>query len=158
MEEEGLLCTPPEIQELAEATAQSLLPEKSETAYKKQFQKFEDWRQENNIQTVSENVLLAYFEVQRQKYKPSTLWTVYSMLRTCLTINVNIDISKYSKLQALLKRSSQGYIPKKSKILEETDIHKFIREAGDEKYLAMKVCNLHICIYNSVSNNVIYFR
>jgi beta-lactamase class D len=59
MEEEGLLCTPPEIRELAEATAQSLLPEKSETAYKKQFQKFEDWRQENNIQTVSENVLLA---------------------------------------------------------------------------------------------------
>jgi hypothetical protein len=54
MEEEGLLCTPPKIRELAEATTQSLLPDKSETAYKKQLQKFEDWRQENNIQTISE--------------------------------------------------------------------------------------------------------
>jgi hypothetical protein len=56
VEEEGLLCTPPEIRELAEATTQSLLPDKSETAYKKQFQKFEDWRQENNRKIVAEAV------------------------------------------------------------------------------------------------------
>jgi hypothetical protein len=30
---EGLLCTPPEIRELAEMTTQSLLPDKSETAF-----------------------------------------------------------------------------------------------------------------------------
>ena len=53
------------------------------------------------------------------------------MLRSCLTIYKNVDISKFNKLQALLKQSSKGYEPKKSKISEEDDINKSIQEADN---------------------------
>lgn len=135
---ENFSCTPPEIREIAENTVGNLLPNKSGKQYEKQFQKFEEWCDENGIHNMSENVLLAYFDIQRKKYKSSTLWTIYSMLKSCLNIHKDVDISKYNKLQALLKRSSEGYIPKKSKILEE-EINDFIRQADDKIYLAMKV-------------------
>lgn len=127
------------MREITEDTVINLLPNKSRLYYEKQFNKFEEWCNENTVQGISEHVLLTYFELQRKKYKASTLWTTYSMLRSCLSIYKDVDISKYDKLQAFLKRSSEGYVPKKSKILEEDDINKFIQEADDKIYLAMKV-------------------
>ncbi|KAK4887130.1 hypothetical protein RN001_003401 [Aquatica leii] len=64
---------------------------------------------------------------------------MYSMLRCSLNLHQNVDISKFNKLHALLKQASVGYLPKKSKILEEDNINKFINEADNELYLAVKV-------------------
>lgn len=136
---ENISCTPPEIRKIAENVVTNLLPTKSRGLYEKHYTKFEEWCNEKELNVVSENALIAYFELQRTKYKPSTLWTIYSMLRSCLTIYKDIDISQYKKLQAFLKRLSQGYLSKKSKILEELDIIKFIQDADDKIYLAMKV-------------------
>ncbi|KAK5649505.1 hypothetical protein RI129_000534 [Pyrocoelia pectoralis] len=61
------------------------------------------------------------------------------MLRTMLNIKENIDISKFARLIALLKTFSKGYLPKKSKILEFEHITKFLGEAPDNIYLAVKV-------------------
>jgi hypothetical protein len=65
------------------------------------------------------------------------------MLKSCLNVQKNVDISKYKKLQTLLKRSFEGYVAKKSKILEEENINTFIQIADDKMYLAMKV----ICFF-----------
>ncbi|KAJ8965930.1 hypothetical protein NQ317_008866 [Molorchus minor] len=43
----------------------------------------------------------------------------YSMVKSCLIIYDNIDISKFPKLIAFLKRTGDGYQAKKSKILTE---------------------------------------
>ncbi|XP_044271964.1 activating transcription factor 7-interacting protein 1 isoform X2 [Tribolium madens] len=112
---------------------------KSYATYQKQYKKFKDWCKENESEEISEDVLLSYFELQRNKYKPSTLWSTFSMLRHCLSLYKHVDISKYSRLQALLKCTSEGYSPKKSNTLEEEDIHRFLQEADDRMYLAMKV-------------------
>ncbi|KAJ8914397.1 hypothetical protein NQ315_017487 [Exocentrus adspersus] len=64
----------------------------------------------------NETVLLAYLSEKAKKVKPSTLWSYYSMLKSTLLVNDNCDISKYSKLIALLKKLCDGYKPKKSKI------------------------------------------
>jgi site-specific recombinase XerD len=152
--EDNLACTPPEIREIAKNTVANLLPDKPSEEYKMQYQKFEKWCIENNIHGISENILIGYFELQRRKYKASTLWTIYSMLRSCLKIYKDVDISKYNKLQALLKRASQHYTPRKSKILEEDEINKFIQIANDKTYLAMKVSS----DYCSFKFNNIYFR
>lgn len=132
-------CTPPEIRQIAEKTINNLLPEKSYTMYQKRYKNFEKWCKEKEILHISENVLLAYFEMLRKDYKSSSLWSIYSMLRSCLNVHRNVDISKYMKLQALLKRLSKGYQTKKSKILEEEDIHRFLKQADDKIYLAIKV-------------------
>jgi hypothetical protein len=135
-------CTPPELREVAEGTLSNLLPTKSREVYEKEFANFEAWCRENKkVQNISENVLIAYFDMQSKTKKSSTLWSIYSMLRSCLNINKNVDISRYAKLQAFLKKQGENYQPKKSKILEVEDICRFIGHADNKMYLAMKVCS-----------------
>jgi hypothetical protein len=61
------------------------------------------------------------------------------MLRSTLLVRNEIDISKYQKLQAFLKRQGDNYKPKKSKVLSKDEIDKFITEALDDTYLMIKV-------------------
>lgn len=132
-------CTPPDILETAKATSSGLLPEKSKHLYDKVYRKFMEWRILKKASSFSENVILAYFVELNEKYKSSTMWTFYSMLRSVLLINHDIDLENYGKLRSFLKRKSEGYIAKKSKILAPEEIKKFIAEAPDEIYLLHKV-------------------
>ncbi|KAK4882250.1 hypothetical protein RN001_005569 [Aquatica leii] len=107
------------------------------------------WCVTKNVTIVTENVTIAFFETISKQYKSSTLWKIYSMLRSVLNIRQNIDISKYTKLQALLRRCSAGYEPKKSYILEYAHIETFINLQSpkgvislpppDRDYLAVKI-------------------
>lgn len=50
-----------------------------------------------------------------------------------------MNISKYGKLHAFLKRQNDGYEAKKSRILSLDDVMKFLSEAPDDSFLLMKV-------------------
>jgi hypothetical protein len=63
----------------------------------------------------------------------------YSMLKSTLECKKNVDIAKYHKLRILLKRQSKGYKAKKSKVLSEQQIEKFIVNAPDNTFLSTKV-------------------
>ncbi|KAK9751931.1 Phage integrase family [Popillia japonica] len=71
--------------------------------------------------------------------KPSTLWSQYSVLRSTLDIKKGIDMSKYSKLRAFLKRQSGGYLPKKSRVFTKEQVDNFLNNALDYSYLMQKV-------------------
>ncbi|KAJ8912994.1 hypothetical protein NQ315_002871, partial [Exocentrus adspersus] len=101
---------------------------------------------EKNLKSYSENVLLVYFGELSKKMKSSTLWSVYSMLRATLNIYNKVDIGTYFKLRAFLKRQSDGYRAKKSRVLEREDIHKFLVEAPDDTYLSTKVTFIKTCL------------
>ncbi|KAJ8975570.1 hypothetical protein NQ317_016981, partial [Molorchus minor] len=73
----------------------------------------------------SENVLLAYFSENAKNYKSSTLWAQYSMVKSCLIIYDNIDISKFPKLIAFLKKNRE--------------IDRFLSSADDKEFLMIKV-------------------
>lgn len=136
-------CTPPDIVEAAQITSLKLLPEKSRKRYERAYEQFLAWRRNKKItSSFSENVLLAYMDKLSKTIKPSSLWTQYSMLRTTLYVNHNVDISKYLKLRALLKRLSVGYKPKKAKILTKQEVNEFLSKAPDEKFLFAKVPNI----------------
>lgn len=79
--------TPEELREVAKATRASNLPEKSGPDYEKAYEKFLDWKVMKKVSRdyVSENVLLAYFTDLSECYAPSTLWSIFSMLK--LTIH-----------------------------------------------------------------------
>lgn len=130
--------TPPELIEPAKAVTLDLLPNKSRAKYLQIYNKFLDWRATQNTTSFSENVLLTYFDYLSKSLKSSTLWSVYSMLKTTLNSNHNVHIEKYTKLIAFLKQKNVGYIPKKSKILTHNQVHKFLNEAPDYQYLASK--------------------
>lgn len=131
--------TPPEIQEAASVASLNLLPEKSRKLYMTTYDAFLNWRKEKNINSFSESVLLVYFTELSTKFKPSTLWSTYSMLRSTLNIHKGIHIENYMKLRALLKRKSEGFQPKKAKTFSPENINNFLTKASDDKYLATKV-------------------
>lgn len=143
MDSEEDLCTPPSTPPDVVASATlaklQLLPEKSKEKYESAYVKFMDYRQQKHVQSFSENVVLSYFAELSTKFKSSTLWSCYSMLRSMLAVNHDIDLSKYLKLRAFLKRKSTGYVAKKSKILNQQQIDHFILNASDDTFLAVKV-------------------
>lgn len=130
--------TPPELKQIAQNIASDILPEKSKIRYEVQYKKFKEWCVQKSVKVPNENVLLVYFnELIEREVK--SLWSIYSMLKSCLILHENIDISKYAKLISYLKRKTANHIPKKSKILEEAHINTFIEQAPDEEFLLMKV-------------------
>lgn len=146
--EDELLCTPPEIRQVANVTIQNLLPEKSKNKYNVVYKNFQDWCSSKNIKSsFTENVLLAYFSELSTKYKASSLWTFYSMLRSTLNINNGINIENYLKLRAFLKRQSEKHVAKKAKTFTPEQLNSFINEAPNEKYLATKVVDLTIILF-----------
>ena len=60
--------------------------------------------------------MLNYFNSISKKFAPTTLWSIYFMLKLTFTIENNIDISKYSELQSLLRKVRVGYISKKAEV------------------------------------------
>lgn len=126
--------TPPEIREVA-----NNIELKSRMKYEGNYKRFMDYCMEKNEKTFSENVLLAYFAGLSQTMKSSTLWSVYSMLKATMNVKNGVDIGRYLKLRAYLKRSSEGYKAKKSRVFEKQDIINFILDAPDDEYLLAKV-------------------
>lgn len=60
------------------------------------------------------------------------------MIRTTVQKNNNVDIA-YPKLISFLKKENVGYVAKKSSVFESSDIQKFLSDAEDNDYLALKV-------------------
>jgi hypothetical protein len=83
--------------------------------------------------------MLAYFMQRSKLLKPSTMWSEYSKLRTTIYLNKKVDISKFNNLIAFLKRQSEGYRGKKSKVFTKDEVHAFLKETNDETYLMLKV-------------------
>lgn len=137
--DESVSCTPEDVIESATTATMNLLPTKSMEQYLKEYNIFMDWRIKKDINSFSERVLLAYFEMKSKMWKSSTLWSTYSKLKSTLMVNNNIDISKYSKLIAYLKNKSTGYKPKKSKTFSREEMYKFLMQAPDDNYLMHKV-------------------
>ncbi|XP_031337109.1 uncharacterized protein LOC116166313 [Photinus pyralis] len=126
------------LREAAEASSQ-LLPAKSKERYEKEYEEFRKWCVEENVIKVVDDVLLVYLSKKGKSMKPSTLWSRFSMIKSCLAIKENVDASKFCKTIAFLKRQTVGYIPKKSKVLTREQVTQFLNEAADVKWLLTKV-------------------
>ncbi|KAF5306435.1 hypothetical protein FQR65_LT07347 [Abscondita terminalis] len=122
-----------------EKVTEDLLPVKSRSSYDKEHNIFLNWKSSNSVKLVNETVMLEYFQNLAKKYSPNTLWTKYSILKSSLIVNDNINISVYPRLVSFLKQKSKGYVPKKSKVLTGDQVVKFIKDAPNESYLMHKV-------------------
>ena len=77
--------------------------------------------------------------LQSQEVKPSTLWSKYSMIKAVLSVKENIEINKFSRVIAFLKRNSVGYEPTKSKVLTRQERPAKSRQMYEKEYLLIKV-------------------
>lgn len=130
---------PEEILEAAKKATYDILPVKSKARYEKSYDAFKNCCREKKVKNVSEEVLLAYFAEKSQKLASSTLWSLYSMLKSMLAIKDNVNINNFFKLITFIKKKSIGHKPKKSKILSREQIETFLNNAPDSEYLMLKV-------------------
>lgn len=97
--------TPPEIIADTKEVVSNLLPEKSKIKNILRNTKYLcSGKVKQKAFLFSENVLLSYFKEKSAKYKPSSLWAIYSMLKSTLLAKNNVNIKDYSTLNAFLKR------------------------------------------------------
>ena len=127
------------LDELADAANMELLPPKSKERYDRVYQEFKKWRNEKKVNSVSENILMAYFYDLSKKLKPTSLWSYHSMLKSTLNVNEKVDISKFCKLSFFLKRQSDDYTPTRASVFTEDEMKKFIFTADDKEWLLVKV-------------------
>lgn len=116
-----------------------LLPAKSYSRYMNAYDKFVKWQELQKTGSFCEEVLLAYLLELSQKLKPSTLWSIYSMMKSTIICHHNVNIADYSKLGNFLKRQMDGFKSKKSNAFTAEEIKLFLEEAPDYQYLAVKV-------------------
>ncbi len=107
---------------VAEVAYGTLLPTKSRQRYERMYNDFEGWRNRNGAISLSERTMLAYFATLAESNKPTTLWAYYSMMKSMLNINNQLDISTYVKLTNFLKQQAEGYHPKKAKVFTEEEM------------------------------------
>lgn len=139
-----------DLEEEAQKVIQALLPENSKEKYEKTYASLKEWCATKKIDLVNENALLVYFSNELADYSPNTTISIYSMLKATLNVKDNVDISRFNKLKAFMKMKGRGYNPKKSRILTIGEIYRFLREAPDKDYLAVKVrmtANMNLKIF-----------
>lgn len=137
------LCVPMDIEEAANRATSELMPKKSSVQYDIAYNNFLAWCRLKNVEgNFSESVILAYLEEKSKIWNSSTLWSKFSMIKSSALVKNGVDLSKYFKVIAFLKRKNEGYRPKKSKILTLEQVERFINEAPNEKYLMIKVATI----------------
>jgi hypothetical protein len=132
---------PLELMENARMATLDMLPEKSKQIYMKIYQNFKDWQNGHGVKKITSNLLLAYFQQisDEKKYKPTSMWAFYSMLKATLRVHEDLDIGEYFQVKAFLKKKSSGYKSVRAEVFTEEQVRKFIMEADDSRWLDVKV-------------------
>jgi len=60
----------------------SVVAKKSRILFEKSYQDFVKWCDLRQVTCINESAVLVYFNERSQILKPSTLWSVYSMLKS----------------------------------------------------------------------------
>lgn len=128
-----------EIKNIAATVKDSLLPSKSRHLYEETYNAYRKWCSNKKIKTTCEDSILAYFNSDLSRYKSSSLWSKYSMLRSTINLREGVDISKFPSVIPFLKRKGEGYKPKKSLILSKDHIDEFLIKADNKEHLFNKV-------------------
>lgn len=116
------------------------LTERSKIKYDHQYNSFIEWSSKRNITEYTEPVLLQYFIDKSSSLKSSSLWAMYSMLRSTFIAKLNINIGNFKGLLGFLKQASFGYVSEKTKIFNRDEINRFLSQAPDNQtYLMYKV-------------------
>lgn len=112
----------------------------SREKYFRIYQNFKDWQLKYGVSKISSVLIMAYFHtLEEKKYKPTTLWALYSMLKATLRVKEDIDIGKYTQVIAFLKTKSSGFKSIKAEVFTEVGIKTFIDEAEGLHWLDVKV-------------------
>lgn len=141
---------PDEIVEAARRAMEKTLP-KSKNIYQRVYDQFINWMKKHNTKSLSETVLLAYFENLSQKINSASMYAKYSMLKSEIDAKHGVDISQYKELKKFLKRSHVNYKSKQAETLTHKEVVSFLLNAPDDEFISIKVIFVNQI---SCSNNI----
>lgn len=117
------------------------------------YDEFMNWRKTWNINSFTEEVFIEFFREVTETLGPKTHQRIFTTLRKGMKYFHNVNIIKLPSLMDFLVRN-ESIAPKKRKIfceqkraklsLSADQISKFLTEAPDAEYLAIKVSHLYI--------------
>ncbi|KAF7992179.1 hypothetical protein HCN44_001504 [Aphidius gifuensis] len=121
----------------------------SDKTYKLACEKFYQWTKNNNIRTLSENIIMNYINYLKNELTINSLIDHMTVLRTFIQMNYKIDINTYEKINNLWNNiydnphntmeSSTESSNNGQAIFTLDDIQKFLTDAPDYHYLHYKV-------------------
>lgn len=89
------------------------------------------WMDINKTKSFSEEVLRVYFIELSEELKPSILCSRWSMLKTVIKLNQEINIDQYQKLKQFMKNKSKGFKSKKAQVFSLAQVKTFIDQGPD---------------------------
>lgn len=107
-----------------------------------EYNKFCDWSKKKGIDPnhqESDDVVLVYMSEISKIAKPSTLRSRFYMFKSTIKVKQNLDISKFSKTIAFLKKQSIDFQPKRASVFTTDQVAKFMVTAPDNEWLLTKV-------------------
>ncbi|KAJ8915318.1 hypothetical protein NQ315_014826 [Exocentrus adspersus] len=121
---------------------EAILKEAASVASKREYRDFKNWQQKNGLNGVTEDVLLAYMNQLSARFSPNSLWAKWSMLKSCLEIKESVQIRRFQKVIAFLKRKNERYSPRKAKVLSKEQVERFLLDAPDDLWLLAKIVTI----------------
>ena len=112
---ESEFLTPRQIRDDAEETKRNLLPTKSKKKCEGEYLTYKLWKEQNLVKQTSENVLFAYFSELSQTKKHSTLWAIFSMLKSTIDVIEKVKIGIFTKVISFLKKQKKRLPEQKGK-------------------------------------------
>ncbi|KAJ8673513.1 hypothetical protein QAD02_004775 [Eretmocerus hayati] len=89
---------------------------------------------------ITEDVMLLYMDHlhKDEKFTSSTLWAVYSMLKSFINAYDNVDITNYAAVRKYIKQKHRGHKPKKATTSTVEQVHTFVTKAEEPEHLLTK--------------------
>ena len=88
-DDEVMLCTPPELKELADSAQIDRLPKKSRTKYEAAYLDFVKFKKIHKTSVSTENVVLPYFKELSKTHAPNSLWNRFSTVCSMNSHHIN---------------------------------------------------------------------
>lgn len=130
-----------------------------------EYNEFMSWRESRNINSFGEDVFMEYFRIASETHTPEMLSALFFALKTEMRSKHSVQIGKFILLFVFLRQ--KGVVIQRkpigsSKSFTNEEIHKFLTEAPDAEYLAIKVMSRIPVVHTNQSivaaENQFFFR
>lgn len=122
---------------MAEQTILSLQSESTSYSYTRYVGMYNDFRGDDEH---SEDMLLRFLVRQAESMAPTTLWTIFSLVKKYLLLERRLDLGKAARITDYLKALSRFHLKKKAPSFSREDVFDYLRRASNEgKDLLTKV-------------------
>ena len=117
-----------------------LLPEESRELYLKRFEDYKAILKKEKWDIKKEDSALLWAETHREEATaPSTMYSVWSSIKACLTALLNIPANLWCNVKKWLKNYAAGVFPKQAPLFTAAQVEKFMKEAPDKEFIRHKL-------------------